>query len=118
MPRRERIIRAHIERGIHSRIPACCIAFFVATWVWPSARATARWRAYWRGISKRTGGLKYIPCPDCRDVGHVVKIHWCTKRCAGQIGACLPVKASSISATRKHEAATEAWFAAKEHRSK
>ena len=77
----------HVLRGVHSKLPICCIAWFVRVY-WPRwARATdadVRWA---RRHCRKMPMVEYVPCPRCVREGHFVEIHMCTKRCAGQPGS-------------------------------
>ena len=64
--------------GIHSRIPLCCIDFFIKEWEYmymndrsPYVQAVnyAEWH--------------YVPCPKCLGTGHKAKIRWCINECGG-----------------------------------
>lgn len=63
--------------GIHSRIPTCCIDFFIDEWEFmftdknPYVRAVAH--AAW----------SYIPCPKCLGTGRKANIKWCVNECGG-----------------------------------
>jgi hypothetical protein len=81
-----------VVRGEHSGIPPCCIEFFVTTWrrQWHDPRRAGIYRARIRmaGLRQRRR-VGYIPCPECLDAHRFVRIHTCSKRCAGQPGASL-----------------------------
>jgi hypothetical protein len=78
----ERFLRFHIARGVHSRIPACCIAYWLAVHSRRNHGRPTRVR------KDRVASLPgYVRCPKCVRSGHKVQIHRCTRRCAGQLGA-------------------------------
>lgn len=65
-----------LEYGIHSKIPLCCIEFFI-------------YDLHNLSSKKRKEHLKdidfgYIPCPKCKKTNNKVKLHYCkikNKRC-------------------------------------
>ena len=89
----------HVQRGLHSRIPICCIAYFVTTYF-------PKWAAYRKGdikaaryirrhvrrnhaTAKRLGHKRppgYVPCPACVRAGNIIHVHMCTLRCRGKLG--------------------------------
>lgn len=64
--------------GRHSRIPTCCLAFYVL-WRgrWPLSWYQ-RWPAYGRDPDPAVG---YVRCPSCLKLGRVAPIHWCDDSC-------------------------------------
>lgn len=67
-----------IRYGLHSRIPVCCILWFVT--LWPLLFKTEAAGTYWRWMEEmRGGGMEYIPCPFCILMGRVKEIKSCTR---------------------------------------
>jgi hypothetical protein len=58
--------------GRHSRIPECCIDFFITTWLDVPDEERAD---YVNALD--AGGYEYIPCPTCLDAGVKVAMHHC-----------------------------------------
>jgi hypothetical protein len=86
-------MQVDIARGIHSRIPPCCIAFFVTVWmplVEPRRLWTAKEERWWSRHQRRMPkGIGYVPCPCCCRAKRFVKVHTCTRRCEGKQGYCM-----------------------------
>jgi hypothetical protein len=81
-----------IAAGIHSEIPTCCVAFFVAEWVpWNMAygrntphphESEMQRHGYATSEHAKTGKPpQYVPCPDCLRDKRFVVIHECTPEC-------------------------------------
>lgn len=89
-------VRRHTLRGLHSRIPICCIAYFLTVHMPRVLRGSGHWlraRHYLgrvRGAALALGfpSPEYVPCPVCLRRGHFIAVHKCTRRCAGQPGYC------------------------------
>jgi hypothetical protein len=64
-----------IAFGIHSRIPRCCIDFFVSEWVYIYPRDTA----YTSAVN--AANWHYVPCPKCLGTGRKANIKWCINEC-------------------------------------
>ncbi len=91
-----RTVKAHaaqaIAKGVHSRIPPCCIAWWVTFFVLsgrPSSAKPPR-QAFKDGVYPG-----YRPCPACFQAGRFVRIHVCTSRCLGKPGGPKSRKALS-----------------------
>jgi len=77
---RSKMERFHTLFGLHSRIPTCCIRFFIDEWdgreLWrdeesPYARALKASRA------------QYVQCPQCLANGRVANLRICRVECGG-----------------------------------
>ena len=64
-----------IAFGKHSKIPACCIQFFVDEWEQEYSRKTWYYEAVQRSI------FNYVPCPTCFAHGNRVAIVICEVDC-------------------------------------
>jgi hypothetical protein len=65
--------------GIHSKIPLCCIIFWITKWI---DKITEKQRSKYfdriTSIEKRKSiKIHYIPCPICIKKENFVKIHFC-----------------------------------------
>lgn len=69
-----------VEMGIHSKIPTCCILFFVTAYGPANDAAGRRPCAYFFMLHKKKS-FGYIPCPKCFEINNRIKIHKCTMRC-------------------------------------
>ena len=86
-----------IASGVHSKIPMCCIAFFVTEWV-PWVIAYGRNLPHpheadmlFRGLAtlehaKSGKPPQYVPCPDCLREKRFVETHECTPECGDVLG--------------------------------
>lgn len=63
--------------GLHSRIPVCCIRFFIDEWahMYKGRDRTA----YGKALDASHAG--YVQCPACLGSGHKVKIRICINEC-------------------------------------
>ena len=86
----------HLVRGLHARIPLCCIAFYVKTYLPRHVSgergntSDLRWaQAYRRRVEKlkRSRSPQYFPCLECVRAKTIEKIHFCTHRCRKQLGS-------------------------------
>lgn len=95
-----------VAAGTHSKIPPCCIAFFVVDWApWqlaygrstPHPYETELSRAGFHSLEHAKSGKppQYVPCPDCLRDKRFVEIHACTKECAAERGGSYFGKAES-----------------------
>lgn len=86
-----------IAKGIHSKIPTCCVAFFVTEWVpWVAAYGQNTPHPHQEDMlhhglttiehAKSGKPPQYVPCPDCLRNKSFVEIHECTDECANVIG--------------------------------
>jgi hypothetical protein len=68
----------HIEFGIHSGIPSCCIEFFVDEW-----DAKRLWRQDDLPLVREIheSGAQYVQCPKCLMNNCVVDLHFCDSNC-------------------------------------
>ena len=66
-----------IAFGIHSRIPMCCIEFFVDEWEYTHTNDSA----YVQAVNY--ADAHYVQCPKCLGTGRKVKIKWCINECGG-----------------------------------
>lgn len=68
----------HIILGLHSKIPKCCIRFWLSYSSWmKEQRATYR-----KELDTVQGSVdrNHVPCPECVDKRVFVRdLHWCTK---------------------------------------
>ena len=71
----------HWNRGRHSNIPRCCIAFFCTTW---QAWTDGQKREWDPGSARR--GVAYVRCPPCVHEDNVEPLHNCTAQCSGVVG--------------------------------
>lgn len=62
----------HWRYGIHSHIPACCVAWFCATRVWPLRIRTSVKGREWLGVG-------YVRCHICKLRDRVAIVHTCTR---------------------------------------
>lgn len=66
--------------GLHSRIPICCIRFFIQEW-----GPTGVWRRedqlYQQAVEHAKFG--YMPCPKCLGKHQKAKIRICAQECGG-----------------------------------
>ncbi len=78
--------RFHIERGVHSGFPSCCIRYFLfRTTYWPTWLMDCS--LYIRRLMfKKYAEVQYVRCPRCVLFNHVVKMHKCNWECCGQTG--------------------------------
>lgn len=67
-----------VEMGRHSKIPDCCILFWVTVYM-PSISQKRIKSPYYP--SRMNNGFDYIPCNNCLEKGNKVKMHCCTSRC-------------------------------------
>lgn len=69
-----------IAYGLHSRIPACCIRFFVGEWrtMWRDREGTP----YSRALD--ASSARYVQCPECLGRGNVVQLLICNHECGGE----------------------------------
>ena len=63
--------------GIHSRIPLCCIDFFINEWEYMYMTDSP----YVRAVSY--AAWSYVPCPKCLGTGRKAKIKFCINECGG-----------------------------------
>lgn len=66
------------ERGRHSGIPGCCIAFFTGFWL----RCRGEYWL-WHCSAYPDPKAKYVRCPACLLSGKAIKIHFCSEACDG-----------------------------------
>lgn len=61
-----RVAARHIECGVHSGLPPCCIGFYVTIW-WPARAAEEPWCAEYTAHSQALGDPRpgYVLCPRC-----------------------------------------------------
>jgi len=104
---------SEISSGIHSKIPTCCIAFFVTEWApWVMAygrntphphEADMQFHGYATLEHAKSGKPpQYVPCPDCLRNKRFVETHDCTPECAGVAGGTF-VKDKSSAQERVDE---------------
>lgn len=67
-----------IAFGKHSKIPNCCIIFYVYEWG-PNFESKWRETAYDKAINE--SNYNYVPCPKCFYAGIKVKIVDCMTEC-------------------------------------
>lgn len=67
----------HIAFGIHSRVPRCCIDFFVNEWEYMYRNDTA----YVQAVNY--ANVHYVQCPKCLGTGRKANIRWCVNECGG-----------------------------------
>ena len=93
----------HVDQGVHSGIPTCCVAFFVLE-VLP-INAIGRVHPHYQDIDFAGFGMAtappvewksdgsrphgYTPCPDCLASRRFVVLHECDASCLGKRG-CSP----------------------------
>lgn len=85
-----KIASRDIAFGLHSKIPTCCIAFFILEWSHISGGLYAE--KYFKKIrrisrareKKKLFGIDYIPCPDCLESHNFSNVHKCVKGCGTQ----------------------------------
>ena len=63
-----------IDFGRHSRIPECCIKFFVDEW--DCEKESVHRRNMDKGPT-----WNYVPCPECLAAGNKVHIRYCEIEC-------------------------------------
>lgn len=66
--------------GVHSKIPVCCISFWVTTWI----NMTREERNPYFGellqkIKEIKRDIEYIPCPLCFSENNFINIHKCKR---------------------------------------
>jgi hypothetical protein len=98
-PKRQQMSRLmaweHFLRGLHSRIPICCVTFYMKTFLPRKVsgdRGNVADRHWARAYSRRCRALKrfrpqYCPCLDCLRDRTFSKLHECTRRCRKQPGS-------------------------------
>jgi len=64
-----------IAFGQHSRIPACCIEFYITEW--DNERSADS--AYMEAV--HLSDYEYVPCPPCFATGTKVRIKICAEEC-------------------------------------
>lgn len=70
----------HRAFGAHSKIPACCIEFFINEW------DRGEWwqnEGNWYRQAVDAAGFGYVPCPKCLGMRNKVKIKLCDEECGG-----------------------------------
>jgi hypothetical protein len=77
--KRSEQVRYDIRYGLHSRIPTCCIIFFVTEW--ESIYREGSDMPYNRAVDAARAG--YVQCPECLGSGTKVKILDCDLECGG-----------------------------------
>lgn len=93
----DRIILIYLG-GRHSKIPECCIYWFLFRLRLPS---------WWKEFSIRYFGKKlpiekgYVRCPLCLIKGRRVSIHLCSAECHGELGHCKSYQCSICKEERK-----------------
>lgn len=70
------INRYHIAYGTHSKIPTCCIRFFIYHW----GRMMDEGHEYYQFI-QRYVHWNYVPCPKCLGSGNKINIRLCRQEC-------------------------------------
>lgn len=69
----------HIAFGAHSRIPSCCVRFFIGEWEdindWPEKPMNL----YKRAVNASNAG--YVQCPECLGSGNAIDIRDCRREC-------------------------------------
>lgn len=73
-----------VRFGRHSRVPDCCIAFFISEWEYMySSRGHDEFMhsAYSRAIDAANAG--YVLCPSCLGNGKRAKLRICVNECGG-----------------------------------
>ncbi len=67
--------------GLHSKIPLCCITFWITSWV--DKTTYKQKRKYFDFLKlieeKKSIKIEYIPCPICIDEEKFIKLHYCKK---------------------------------------
>lgn len=65
--------------GLHSKIPPCCVEFYVTHWesIWTNNDSF-----YHRAV--RAAEFGYVPCPTCLGTHNKVKIKRCIYECGGE----------------------------------
>lgn len=66
-------------RGVHSRIPLCCIKFFIDFWVKCGDISAEYWT--WHHNTYLTEKVGYVRCPLCMIAGKKSPIHSCSESC-------------------------------------
>ncbi len=65
-------------RGRCSGIPECCITFFTEIWMTKQKLFQNIVNHERRMlVDRETFGFRYIPCPDCLDKKHFIKLRYC-----------------------------------------
>lgn len=82
-----------IRHGLHSRIPWCCISFFVLAWNrdagWDEDGFPKGWRWLYDRLLDATSPLVgYVRCPMCLITGREEKVHYCEKSASGLANCC------------------------------
>jgi len=102
-----------IAKGVHSKIPTCCIAFFVIEWVpWAIAYGQGTPHPHLEDMqlqgyatlehAKSNKLPQYVPCPDCLREKRFVEIHECTPECGDVLGGISkPGKTETESVTNE-----------------
>lgn len=68
----------HRAFGIHSRIPDCCIEFYVTEW---HPFFETKWRGTVYDDAVTESGFKYVPCPKCFYTDSRAEIRICAVEC-------------------------------------
>lgn len=68
-------------RGAHSKIPACCIQWFITSWIKIVGKEAEDYRNFLKTLEPYgyKSGCGYIPCPVCVKEKTFVEIHHCDK---------------------------------------
>jgi hypothetical protein len=98
--------RWHMVCGLHSRIPACCILYFLTAWQEKSEAMRARRMRRLVGFGPACGrppprNKQYVPCPACVRAKRFVRVHLCTRRCVGKPGVSPSVDGRELRALRR-----------------
>lgn len=72
-----------ITYGVHSKIPLCCIVYYVTKWFPGEYFLSPKARRYWRRVVGAAPNLEYVPCPNCLRQRKFVRMHFCHRRNKG-----------------------------------
>lgn len=86
--RNQRTLADDYVRGLHSKIPVCCIEFYVHhASVWsPRLRLFYSRVVHARCVEMDATGAGYIACPACVRDGAFVQVHQCQESCRRTLG--------------------------------
>lgn len=72
-----------IAYGIHSKIPYCCILFYVNEW---EPNFENKWRGTTYNKALDSSPFNYVACPQCFYTDNLVKIRICDEECGQECG--------------------------------
>lgn len=76
-----RMLWLHVEMGLHSNIPECCVHWFVTHWLWVKPKEFDEVNRKILKLIKEGFYLGYIPCPDCIKKKKFVRVKICKSEC-------------------------------------